>query len=308
MATQIERIPIELTPGQLVAQRSLQSLKWLGGAARKKPLGAIAALWLLMLIVGAVFAPLVTIHDPLRIYNNAFHLPAWTRTEDGGLFILGGDTIGRDLFSRVIYGARTSLAVGFGAVALGITGGSVVGLLSGYLGGKVDMVLQRFVDSLMAIPPLIKALVVVALLGASLFNIMLSISILMVPHTARLVRGLVLATKENVYIEAARAVGASSMRVAFLHVLPNVTHGIIIVAATWLGAAVIVEATLSFLGMGLPPPHPTWGQMLSQEGRANMIQNPMLLAVPAITIASTVLAFNFLGDALRDLLDPRLKQ
>lgn len=295
------------TFGEAVAKRLSDSWSWIKTSSRKKPLGAVAAAWVLLLVFMSIFADVFPINDPLRIWDGMSNAPALDTPEGGRIFLLGGDTIGRDLLSRIIYGSRVSLMVSFGAVAMGISMGTVVGLACGFLGGKVDLVAQRVIDSAMAIPPLIIALTVVTLLGPNLFNIIFAISVIMIPHTSRIVRGLVMQLKENVYIEAARAIGAGNKRIAFLHILPNVTHGILIVSGTWLGAAVIVEATLSFLGQGKPPPDPTWGQMLSKEGRQNLVDNPMLLAAPSIAISSTVLAFNFLGDAMRDLLDPRLK-
>ena len=280
----------------------------LGDAGRRKPLGALSAIVLLLIGIGAVFAPFVTLNDPQFIFTGASFAKAGSTPEGGRIMLLGGDAVGRDLFSRLVLGARVSMGIGLGSVALGISLGTAAGLASGYLGGKVDLVIQRIVDAAMAIPPLVLALTVVTLLGPSFLNVLFAIGVIGVPHTARFVRGMVLGVKENVYIEAARAIGAGNVRITFRHVLPNVTHGIIVIAATWLAGAVVLEATISFLGQGTPPPTPTWGGMLTHEGgRANMIQHPMLLAGPASAIAITVFAFNFLGDAARDLLDPRLR-
>ena len=211
------------------------------------------------------------------------------------------------MFSRVIHGARTSLLVAIPAVAIGVGLGSLIGIMSGFLGGKFDLIVQRFLDASQAIPSLILALAVIAILGAGIDKVIYVIAFIAVPWNGRVVRGAVLAIKENQYIDAARAVGASSERIMFRHILPNVVAPILILVSVLLGAAIIIEASLSFLGLGVPPPNPSWGGMLSQEGRAYMEKAPTLALFPGLAISIVVLAFNMLGDTLRDIWDPRLR-
>ena len=274
--------------------------------AASKPLGAAGAVIVVIIVLAALFAPVVAPYDPYgsNLYDNG--LPV--RLEGPSLsFMLGTDAIGRDVLSRIIYGARISLVVGLGAVALGTLFGTVVGLVSGYFVGKVDQVLQRVVDTLMAIPAIVLALAVITMLQPGLFNIILVIAIVIAPGTSRVVRGTVLAIKENVYIEAARSIGANGNRIVFRHILPNVVAPIIVIASIWVGNAIVIEAALSYLGLGTPPPTPTWGGMLALEGRRHLENAPWLALAPGAAISIAVLAVNMLGDALRDVLDPRLR-
>ena len=269
--------------------------------SRQKPLGAISAVVILVVVVAAVLADQVApftysqIDVPSRLQAPSVH------------HLFGTDDLGRDVFSRVVYGARISLIVGIAAVALGVVHGGAWGLLSAYVGGKVDMVIQRVTDAVLSVPLLVMGLVVVATLGASLINVILAVAFVLTPRASRLVRGSVLSIKEEAYIDSARALGCSSWRIVFVHILPNVTAPIIVLASVSLGAAITLEASLSFLGMGVPPPFPTWGGMLGGEGRVRMIEAPWLAIWPGVSITLTVLAFNLLGDAARDVLDPRLR-
>ena len=274
--------------------------------AVSKPLGAAGAVIVVIIVLAALLAPVVAPYDPYDSNLNENGLPV--RLEGPSLsFVLGTDAIGRDVFSRIIYGARVSLIVGLGAVALGTLFGTVVGLVSGYFVGKVDQVLQRVVDTLMAIPAIVLALAVITMLQPGLFNIILVIAIVIAPGTSRVVRGAVLAIKENVYIEAARSIGAGGTRIVFRHILPNVVAPIIVIASIWVGNAIVIEAALSYLGLGTPPPTPTWGGMLALEGRRHLENAPWLALAPGAAISIAVLAVNMLGDALRDVLDPRLR-
>ena len=274
--------------------------------ARRKPLGTAGAVVTLVLIFAAIFAPLIAPFDPYDFNLTEQGLPVRQQAPNGE-FLFGTDALGRDVLSRIIYGARVSLLVGFLSVALGTTVGTAIGLASGYWGGKVDQVLQRIVDTFMAFPGIVLALAVVAVLGQSLTNIILVIAIVIAPGSSRVIRGAVLAIKENIYIEAARSIGASDLRIAIRHILPNVVAPVIIIATVWVGNAIVIEAALSFLGLGTPPPTPTWGGMLAGEGQRNLENAPWLAIFPGLAISIVVLSFNMLGDALRDVLDPRLR-
>ena len=210
------------------------------------------------------------------------------------------------MFSRIIYGTRVSLLVGFCSVLLGTCAGTLIGLASGYWEGKTDQGLQRGVDTLMAFPGIVLALAVLSVLGQSLLNIILVIALVIAPGSSRIVRGAVLSLKQNTYVDAARAAGATSWRIILRHILPNVFAPVLIIASVWLGNAIVIEAALSFLGLGTPPPTPTWGGMLGGEGRRSLETAPYLAIFPGLAISIVVLAFNMLGDALRDIFDPRL--
>ena len=274
--------------------------------AVSKPMGAAGLVFVVLIVLAAVFAPVVSPYDPYASNLNEDGLPV--RLEGPGTsFPLGTDALGRDVLSRIVYGARISLVVGLGAVGLGTLFGALVGLVSGYFVGKIDQVLQRVVDTLMAIPAIVLALAVITMLEPGLFNIILVIAIVIAPGTSRVVRGTVLAIKENVYIEAARSIGAGGTRIVFRHILPNVVAPIIVIASIWVGNAIVIEAALSYLGLGTPPPTPTWGGMLALEGRRHLENAPWLALAPGAAISIAVLSVNMLGDALRDVLDPRLR-
>ena len=273
---------------------------------RRKPLGAISAVILCGLIATAALAPLIAPYDPYRFNLNERGLPIRLHPPDA-TFLFGTDTHGRDVLSRIIYGARVSLIVGFLSVAIGTLAGTLIGLVSGYWEGSIDQVLQRLVDTLMAFPGIVLALAVLSVFGQSLLNVILVIGLVIAPGASRVVRGTVLSVKHNTYVDAARAAGASSWRIILRHILPNVFAPILIIASVWLGNAIVIEAALSFLGLGTPPPTPTWGGMLSGEGRRSLETAPYLAIFPGLAISIVVLAFNMFGDAVRDLLDPRLR-
>ena len=273
---------------------------------RRKPLGAISAVILCGLIATAVLAPLIAPYDPYRFNLNERGLPIRLHPPNA-TFLFGTDTHGRDVLSRIIYGARVSLMVGFLSVAIGTLAGTLIGLVSGYWEGSIDQGLQRLVDTLMAFPGIVLVLAVLSVFGQSLPNIILVIGLVIAPGASRVVRGTVLSVKHNIYIDAARAAGASSRRILLWHILPNVFAPILIIASVWLGNAIVIEAALSFLGLGTPPPTPTWGGMLSGEGRRSLETAPYLAIFPGLAISIVVLAFNMFGDAVRDLLDPRLR-
>jgi peptide/nickel transport system permease protein len=254
-----------------------------------------------LLVLVAVFAGQLTDIAPRDVFVESVH------TVPGAEFWLGTDHIGRDLFSRMVYGARISLYVGLGSVVIGVTAGFVIGIVSTYVGGKLDMVVQRFVDALMSLPGLIIALAIIAVLGSSLNNVIIAIVIGMLAPVIRTVRSQVLSLKELDYILAARAVGATSKRIVFRHIAPNCFATYLILASYYLGFAIIIEASLSFLGVGAPPDVPSWGGILTQATREHIKTAPWVGIFPGLTIFIVVLGFNLLGDALRDVFDPKFR-
>ena len=266
---------------------------------RRYPLGAIGAVLMALFVFSAVFADLITVYSPLSTNASISLAPP------SAAHWLGADFMGRDVYSRIIYGARISLAVGLGATALGGSIGIAVGLMSGYLGGWVDLATQRVIDMLQALPLLVLALVMATSLGPSLHNTIIAISMPLIPYTARVVRANTLALREMPFVEAAKAVGMSELRIAVRHVLPNTLAPLIVLATAQLGSAILVEASLSFLGLGIPEPHPSWGRMLSESAAEYVRTAPWLVIFPGLAISSVVFGTNLLGDALRDLLDPR---
>jgi ABC-type dipeptide/oligopeptide/nickel transport system permease subunit len=280
----------------------LGRLRALGMAMRRKPLGAVSAALLVMLVLTAVFADVLAPYDPLATQ------PEIRLSPPSRAHLFGTDDIGRDVLSRVIHGARISLWVGLLAVGIGTMAGMIIGLLCGYCEGRLDLVMQRVMDAVQAIPGLVLALAIVSVLKPSTTNAMLAIAIVIIPGNSRIVRGAVLSSKQNRYVEAAQAIGCRHPRIILSHILPNVTAPILIIASIWLGNAILIEATLSFLGLGTQPPTPSWGLMLSSTGRAFMEQAPWLAIFPGLAISLAVFAFNLFGDTLRDAWDPKLRR
>ena len=270
-----------------------------GFLIRRYPLGAIGAVILAVFVFAAVFAPLLTAFDAV---STDAHL---SLAKPSALHPLGADFMGRDVYSRIVYGARISLAVGLGSTVLGGVLGVALGLLSGYLGGWVDLTAQRLVDMLQALPLLVLALVMAAALGPSLQNTIIAISIPLVPYTARVARANTLSLKEQPFVDAARAIGTSELRIVIRHILPNTLAPLIVLATAQLGSAILTEASLSFLGLGIPEPHPSWGRMLSESAAEYVHTAPWLVIFPGLAISLVVFGTNLLGDALRDILDPR---
>ncbi len=266
---------------------------------RANPLGVLGGFLILVLIVVGLFAPLIA---PYSI-NQYAGIPARAPTLD---HIFGTDKFGQDIFSRVVHGARISLVVGLFAVGLGTLVGMAIGITSGYAGGLLDTVVQRTVDTAIAFPQIILLLMVIRVLGPSIQNVILVVAIGIIPGVARVVRGSVLAERRNAYVEAAQAMGASHLRVIVRHLTPNVLPLGIVIATTLLGTAILAEAALSFLGLGVPPPNPSWGADIS-VARTSFPINTSAALFPGAAISLTVLGFNLLGDALRDILDPRLR-
>jgi peptide/nickel transport system permease protein len=268
---------------------------------RRYPLGAIGAVIMAAFVLAAMLADLITAYDPLAT-NASISLLRPTAAH-----WLGADFMGRDVWSRIVYGARISLAVGVGSTTLGCVLGVLLGLASGYLGGWVDLVVQRLVDILQGLPLLVLALVMAASLGPSLGNTVNAISIPLIPYAARVIRSNTLSLREQPFVEAARAIGMSELRVALVHVLPNTLAPLIVLATAQLGSAILTEASLSFLGLGIPEPYPSWGRMLSESAAEYVRTAPWLVVFPGLAISLVVFGTNLLGDAVRDLLDPRLR-
>ena len=267
--------------------------------ARRYPLGAIGAAITAVFVFAALFAELITFYDPLA--TNASISLAHPSTAHW----MGADSFGRDVYSRIAYGARISLAVGIGSTALGCLFGVTLGLLSGYLSGWVDLLVQRLIDILQALPLLVLALIMAAALGPSVKNTIVAIAIPLIPYVARVIRANTLALRELPFIEAAEAIGINGFRIAIRHVLPNTLAPLIVLATAQLGSAILTEASLSFLGVGIPEPYPSWGRMLSESAAEYVRTAPWLVIFPGVAISLVVFGTNLLGDAVRDLLDPR---
>ena len=274
--------------------------------ARWKPLGAVGGFIVLALVVTALLAPVLSPYDPRQIIREADHrVPV--HVAPGLSYPMGTDHVGRDILSRIVYGARISLYVGLGAVLIGVTGWFAVGMASAYAGRGVDLVVQRLVDAMQAVPGLIIVLAIMAVLGSSLNNVVIAIVIGMLAPVVRTVRSQVLSVKEMEYVAAARAIGAPAWRIIARHILPNCLAIYLILATYYLGFAIILEASLSFLGVGVPPDVPSWGGMLTAAAQGHITKAPWAGIFPGLAIFIVVLGFNLLGDALRDVLEPRLR-
>ena len=268
---------------------------------RKKPIGAAGGALMVIMLLTAVFADALATHDPIATDAGA------TLARPGSQHWLGTDHLGRDIYSRIVHGTRVSLIVGVLSTLLGSVFGGLIGLVSAYYGGKTDLITQRVLDILQGLPLLVLALVMSAALGPSIENVVIAISIPILPRAARVIRASVLSIREMQYVEAARALGLKHLRIAFRHVLPNTIGPFIVLTTAQLGSAILVEATLSFLGLGVPEPYPSWGRMLSVSAAEYAQKAPHLVLFPGVAISLAVFGSNLLGDALRDTLDPRLR-
>lgn len=299
--TNTGRVAPGVTEGQQLDIRPKQGLgKRLASFCRTKPLGALSGAIIILTILTAIFAPVIAPYDPLDLNHEPFSAPAADKW-------LGADELGRDVFSRVIFGARVSMYVGLTSVIIGISLGTIIGIISAYVGGVIDLTIQRIVDALMAFPAIIMALGLTAVLGSSVNNIVAALVVILLPGAIRVIRSQVLSIKELDYTLAAQAVGARPWRIMLRHILPNVAASYIVLSTITLGLAIIIEASLTFLGVGISADIPTWGGMLT-EGAQKYIRTAWWLALfPGLAISIVVFSINFLGDALRDTLDPRLR-
>ncbi len=267
--------------------------------ARRYPLGVAGGIIMIVFVLAAIFASAVAPLDPFNTNAKA------SLAAPGPVYLMGADMMGRDVFSRLIHGARVSLAVALGATIIGSGIGCAVGLACGYIGGWFDLLVQRVTEVMQALPLLVMALVITASLGPSLRNTIVAIAIPLIPTVARVIRSNVLSLREMPYVEAAKATGMSAWRIAIIHVLPNTLAPLIVLATAQLGSTILTEASLSFLGLGVPEPYPSWGRMLSESAAEYVRTAPWLVIYPGLAISLVVFGSNLLGDALRDALDPR---
>jgi peptide/nickel transport system permease protein len=294
----VAQVP-DIRPARPSALRRVASaLRWF---ARRSPMSAFWGLIAAAIVAIALAAPAIAPYDPLKSDFRAMSKPPSER------HYFGSDQIGRDTLSRVIHGSRASLTVAVGAVVLGTTLGSLWGLACGYFGGRFDIISQRIIEFLQSFPDLILAMAIAMALGAGMGTVIVAIAITRISFGGRVIRAVVLSLKEMPYVEAARGLGASHLRIMAQHILPQCIAPYLILATAHLGVAIIIEASLGFLGVGIPPPTPTWGNMLADSLNAGLIPPWWLVLFPGAAITITVLAFNLLGDGIRDALDPRLR-
>ena len=276
-------------------------LHFIGRLFREKPLGAAGAVVFVLFLFCGVFA------DVLAPYGMNQINPINRLKPPSLAFPFGTDNLGRDMLSRCLYGAQLSVIIGFCAAGIATFISVVLGIVSGYLGGKFDLVLQRFVDAWMSFPDLIILIVVVSVVGPGMPQIVVTLGLLLGIAGSRIIRGAVVSVRENMYVHAAQSTGASTFRILWRHILPNVMAPVIVLFTTRVGTVILAESGLSFLGLGVPPPAPTWGGLLSGSGRTFMLQGPWLALAPGLCLTVVVYATNMFGDALRDLLDPRMR-
>ncbi|WP_027998573.1 ABC transporter permease [Sinorhizobium arboris] len=285
-----------VTPSQPIKRRSafrdfaaqLNASTWIGIAI------------VVALVLAAFFAPQLATHDPAR--QNIMNQLA----EPGSQFWLGADQFGRDIWSRIVYGARYSLTIGFFAILTALVVGTLIGMIAGYVGGRIDIIFMQIMDVVLAFPSLILGLALVALMGATLTNIVIAIAFTATPAFARIARAGVITQRDREYVQACRAMGFSGPRILFRHIMPAILPEVMVMASLWMATAVRTEASLAFIGLGLAPPTPTWGGMV-RDGFDNILSSFHLALVPSVAILLLVLAFNLIGDGLRDAIDPRLK-
>jgi peptide/nickel transport system permease protein len=305
MASTAESLQADVTraPGPAPRQRSALASIWrfIKRLFREKPLGAAGAVICLIFLFCGIFADVLAPYGMNEIKLSArLKPPSWSHP-------FGTDNLGRDLLSRCLYGAQLSVIIGLAAASLATLISVILGLLTGYLGGKFDMIVQRLVDAWMSFPDLIILIVVVAVLGPGAWQIVTVLGLLLGIGGSRIIRSAVVSVRENMYVHAAQSIGASTGRILWRHILPNVLPPVIVLFTTRVGTVILAESALSFLGLGVPPPVPTWGGMLSGSGRTFMFQGPWLVIFPGLCLTLVVYAINVYGDALRDLFDPRMR-
>jgi peptide/nickel transport system permease protein len=277
------------------------SIRFLVRLFRDKPLGAAGFVVCVIFLFCGVFADVIAPYGMNQIMPiNRLKPPSWA-------FPLGTDHLGRDIFSRILYGAQLSVIIGLAAATLATVISVLIGITTGYLGGRFDMITQRFVDAWQSFPDLIILIVVVSVVGPGLPQVIVILGLLFGIGGSRIIRGAALSVRENSYVHAAQSIGASTPRILMRHILPNVMAPVIVLFTTRVGAVILAESALSFLGLGVPPPAPTWGGMLSGSSRSYMYLAPWLALAPGICLTIVVYAINVFGDALRDLLDPRMR-
>lgn len=286
---------------EALAPRRNAFLAGLVRLVREKPLGAIGLAIVLLFLVCGIFA------DVLAPYGINQISPVNRLKPPSARFWFGTDHLGRDMFSRILYGAQLSVIIGLSAASLATLISLTLGILSGYFGGKIDMLIQRLVDAWMSFPELIILIVVVSVVGPGMLQVIGILGLTFGIGGSRIIRGAVVSTRENMYIHATQSMGASTTRVLLRHILPNIMAPVLVLFSTRVGAVILVESGLSFLGFGVPPPAPTWGGMLSGSGRTYMYMAPWLALAPGLCLTLVVYGINVLGDALRDLLDPRMR-
>jgi len=268
---------------------------------REKPLGTVGGIITLLLLLTGIFADFLAPYGMNETWVGDFLAPPSAK------FWLGIDNVGRDVLSRVIFGARISVIVGLAGATLATIVSVIIGIVSGYFGGKLDLIVQRVIDAWMCIPSLILMMVIIAIIGAGIWQVIIVMGLTWGVTGSRLIRGAVIGIKENVYVEAAEAIGCSTTRILTRHILPNIMAPTIILFTHRVPSIILIEASLSFLGFGIPPPAPSWGGMLSGMGRSYMYQAPWMVIWPGLALAFTVYGVNMFGDAVRDILDPKLR-
>ncbi len=268
---------------------------------REKPMGLVGGIVTLILLLVAIFAHLIAPYGLNETRVTEFLAPPSIE------HFFGGDQMGRDVFSRVVYGARLSVIIGLVATSLSIVITILIGGITGYLGGKFDLIVQRFVDAWMCFPGIVLLILIMSFVGPGVWNVIIVLGFTFGFAGSRTIRSAVIAIRENVYVQAAQAIGCSTPRMIIRHILPNVMAPILVLFSTRLPGVILVEASLSYLGFGIPPPTPSWGSMLSNEGRTYMFLSPGLAIYPGLALSIVVFSVNMFGDALRDLLDPRLR-
>jgi peptide/nickel transport system permease protein len=288
-----------VVPEEIAPQEGFFKRIW--GFIRQKPVGAVGAFFFFIMVLLAILAPFVSPYPPMEVDILArLQGPSFSHW-------LGTDDLGRDVLSRLLWGARITAVVSIASTVAGTTVGALIGIISGYVGGKTDMIIQRLMDIIMAFPALVLCLAIMAALGPSVVNVVVAISIPAIPRANRVSRSIAVSVKQFQFVEAVKAVGASPWRVILMHVLPNCLASYLIVATSMLGAAILTEASLSFLGFGIPPPEPSWGRALN-EAQNYLYKDPWLAVWPGMAITLVVFGVNIFGDALRDVWDPRLKR